>query len=43
MIDLEPVTEQMAAIVGNIGEEQLAGPRRWSGRTSRICWPTCSG
>jgi uncharacterized protein (TIGR03086 family) len=26
MIDLEPVTEQMAAIVGNIGEEQLAGP-----------------
>jgi uncharacterized protein (TIGR03086 family) len=26
MIDLEPVTEQMAAIVGNIGEEQLAAP-----------------
>jgi uncharacterized protein (TIGR03086 family) len=26
MIDLESVTEQMAAIVGNIGEEQLAGP-----------------
>ena len=26
MIDLEPVAEQMAAIVGNIGEEQLAGP-----------------
>jgi uncharacterized protein (TIGR03086 family) len=26
MIDLEPVTEQMAAIVGNIGEEQVAGP-----------------
>jgi uncharacterized protein (TIGR03086 family) len=26
MIDLEPVTEQLAAIVGNIGEEQLAGP-----------------
>ena len=26
MIDLEPVTEQMAAIVGNIGEEQLSGP-----------------
>ena len=26
MIDLEPVTEQMAAIVGNIGEEQLGDP-----------------
>ena len=37
MIDLEPVTEQMAAIVGNIGEEQLADPRRWIGPT----WPTC--
>ena len=26
MIDLEPATEQMAAIVGNIGEEQLGDP-----------------
>jgi uncharacterized protein (TIGR03086 family) len=26
MIDLEPVTEQMGAIVGNIGEEQLGDP-----------------
>jgi uncharacterized protein (TIGR03086 family) len=26
MIDLGPVTEQMSAIVGNIGDEQLAGP-----------------
>jgi len=26
MLDLEPVTEQMAAIVGNIGEEQLGDP-----------------
>ena len=26
MIDLEPVTEQMAAVVGNIGEEQLGDP-----------------